>query len=68
MEANRFCKQLETGILIEEQSTGALEKIFSYLLENYKNELSKAQTDFSRNSNVLFGVKCQKEFSKFILN
>ena len=68
MEANRFCKQLETGILIEEQSTEALEKVFSYLLENYKNELSKARTDFSRNSNVLFGVKCQKEFSKFILN
>lgn len=68
MEAHRFCKKLDSGILIEEQGIQPLKTEISNLIEDYNFQYSKAQSDVIRTCDQLFGEQKQNEFVKFLLN
>ena len=68
MEANGFCRKLNTGIVIEKEGIKSLKKELSYLLENYNFEVIKAQSDLTRSTSHLFGNEVKNKFKKFILN
>lgn len=68
MEAYRYCKNLNSGIIIEKKDVKTLKKVFINLLDNYYVEYNKAQSDTTRFKGEIFGYQCKKEFSEFILN
>ena len=68
MEAYRYCKNLDSGILVDKNDMVLLKRIFNHLLEHYDIESKKAQFNVSKSSSELFGIRSKTEFSGFLLN